>query len=64
MRDSNPVLPFEAATEAIHPHADVNRVDYDNAAPLDIARRAGADDVAEWLLWAGAKSAAGRESPA
>lgn len=44
--------------------ADVNWVGHDNATPLDIARRAGADDVVKWLLGLGAKSAAGRESPA
>ena len=37
--------------------ADINWIGYDGLTPLDVARRGGARDVAEWLEAAGAASA-------
>jgi len=51
------------AAEYLHQRgADMNWIGYDNATPLDIARRAGADDVVQWLLGLGAKPAANHDS--
>jgi uncharacterized protein len=47
-----------ATAELLHARgADRDWVGYDGLTPLDAARRSGAEDVVEWLLQRGARSA-------
>jgi ankyrin repeat protein len=46
---------LEAAQFFLAQGADLNWVGYDRLTPLDAARRAGADDVVDWLVSVGAR---------
>ncbi len=46
----------------VHRGGDVNWIGWDDLTPLDAARRADADDLADWLVKRGAKSAEPRSS--